>query len=434
MSMSKKIIAVIGASGNQGGSVVRALRASGQFHVRALTRNPGKHRELGDEVVEADLSRPETLRIAFEGAYGVFVVTNFWEPGTDEWAQGMAAVNAAKAAGVEHFIWSTLPNVEMISCGAFDVPHFTYKARVDELVRQAGFAHHTFVVAPFFYQNLNGMLAAQSRPDGSAVWTLPIDPTVKAMHMGDITELGAVVAGAFSNPAAAGNGQFLPLVGDHLSFDDIVNTLQRQGHKVAFNQVPASVFSTFFDGAAELAQMFAYFEKHTYLGANHERQIRLAAEIAGKPATDFATWAKTSFSMPAAAKATDNADTQAIRQQLQRYEKALNASDAEAVMELYTIDAVFMPQHAPALVGRAAVRAGYEQVFATIKLDVRFDIHEIEEAGEWAWARTSSSGRTKILAAGVEVTEGNNELFIFRRENGSWKIHRYLFSTNQPRA
>jgi uncharacterized protein YbjT (DUF2867 family) len=304
MSTSKKIIAVIGATGNQGGSVVRALQEGRQFHVRALTRNPGKHHELGDEVVEADLSRPETLRVALEGAYGVFAVTNFWETGTDEWAQGMAAIDAAKVAGVEHFIWSTLPNVEKISGGAFDVPHFTGKARVDELVKQAGFAHHTFVVAPFFYQNLSGMLAPQLQPDGSAAWTLPIDPTVKAIHMGDITELGAVVAGAFSNPAAAGNGQVLPLVGDLLSFDDIVDTLKRQGHKVAFNQVPGGVFSTFFDGAAELAQMFAYFEKHTYLGSNHDRRIKLANEIAGKPATDFANWAKTSFSMPAASKPT----------------------------------------------------------------------------------------------------------------------------------
>jgi ketosteroid isomerase-like protein len=95
---------------------------------------------------------------------------------------------------------------------------------------------------------------------------------------------------------------------------------------------------------------------------------------------------------------------------------------------------VFMPQHAPALVGRDAVRAGYEQVFATIKLDVRFTIHEVEEVGTWAWARTSSAGRTRILAADAELAEGNNELFVFRREDGAWKIHRYLFSTNQPRA
>jgi ketosteroid isomerase-like protein len=123
-----------------------------------------------------------------------------------------------------------------------------------------------------------------------------------------------------------------------------------------------------------------------------------------------------------------------IQSVLRSYEAALNSSAVETILHLYGSEPVFMPQHAPALVGRDAVRAGYEQVFATIKLDVRFEIHEIEEAGDYAWVRTSSAGRTKILAAGVEVAEGNNELFIFRRENGAWKIHRYLFSTTQPRA
>ena len=117
---------------------------------------------------------------------------------------------------------------------------------------------------------------------------------------------------------------------------------------------------------------------------------------------------------------------------LKTYETALNANDIEAVLGLYGGDPVFMPQHAPAIVGRDAVRAGYKQVFDTIKLTIRFDIHEVQEAGEWAWARTSSAGRTRILSNGAEIAEGNNELFVFRRENGAWKIHRYLFSTNQP--
>src|SRR5688572_32116136 len=111
----RKLIAVIGATGQQGGGVVHALRAGGQFKVRALSRNPGKHRQLADEVVEADLNRPETLKAAFAGAHGVFLVTNFWEPGTDEIKQATAAIRAAKDAGVKHLIWSTLPNVEAIS-------------------------------------------------------------------------------------------------------------------------------------------------------------------------------------------------------------------------------------------------------------------------------------------------------------------------------
>src|SRR5947208_16208001 len=98
-SNRKKLIAVIGATGQQGGAVVRALQAQDQFTVRALTRKPREHRELAAEVVEADLDRPETLEAAFEGAHGVFLVTNFWEPGTDEQKQATAAVRAAKAAG-----------------------------------------------------------------------------------------------------------------------------------------------------------------------------------------------------------------------------------------------------------------------------------------------------------------------------------------------
>ena len=123
-----------------------------------------------------------------------------------------------------------------------------------------------------------------------------------------------------------------------------------------------------------------------------------------------------------------------IKELIKTYETALNANDLEKILALYGSEPVFMPQHAPALVGRDAVRAGYKQVFETLKLNIRFEVYEIEEAGDWAWARTSSAGRTRILAAGVEVTEGNNELFIFRREGGEWRIHRYLFSTNQPRA
>ena len=119
---------------------------------------------------------------------------------------------------------------------------------------------------------------------------------------------------------------------------------------------------------------------------------------------------------------------------LKAYEKALNTNDLESILALYGPSPVFMPQHEPALVGRDAVRAGYRQVFDTIKLNVAFDIHEIEIVGDTAWARTSSAGRTRILGPGIEVAEGNNELFIFKRENGDWKIHRYLFSTTQPRA
>src|SRR5260370_8171412 len=125
----EKLIAVIGATGHQGGAVVHALQASGQFKVRALSRNPVKHRDLADEVVEADLNRPDTLQPAFAGAHGVFLVTSSWLEGTDEFAQGTAAGRAAKAAGVKHFIWSTLPDVKAIRRRKFHVPHLSVNAQ-----------------------------------------------------------------------------------------------------------------------------------------------------------------------------------------------------------------------------------------------------------------------------------------------------------------
>src|SRR5467141_5039016 len=291
----KKLIAVFGATGQQGGGVVHALQAGSQFKVRALSRNPGKHRELADEAVEADLNRPETLKAALEGAHGVFLVTNFRESGADEVKQATAAVRAAKDAGVQHFVWSTLPNVEAISGGKFEVPHFTGKAKVDRIVKEAGFPHHTFVIAPGYYQNFVGFLAPQKQADGSVGWSLPLDPDVRCLHMGDIRELGNIVAGAFAHPDEAGNGEYLPLVGDFMSFNEIIDTFNGQGHKFSFKQVPKEVFAGLFPGAAELTEMIGYWEVHTYLGSDSSAQIALANKIAGRQPTKFATWAQVNF-------------------------------------------------------------------------------------------------------------------------------------------
>ena len=301
MLNSKKLIAVVGASGHQGGAVVRALQASGRFKVRALTRNPARHPKLADEVVAADLNRPETLKAAFAGANGVFLVTNAWEAGQDESEQAVAAVNAAKDAGVQHFIWSTLTNVETISGGRIDVPHFTDKAKVERIVREAGFLHYTFVIAPFYYQNLLGPMAPQKQADGTVGWVLPIDPERRVIHMGDITELGRIVAGAFAQPELAGHGEHLPLVGDFLSFNEMIATLNRQGHKFSFKQVPGDVFAGWFPAAKDIAAMLAYFEAHTYLGSDSRDAIALAKKIGGQQPTSFAAWAKAKFSLPAAA-------------------------------------------------------------------------------------------------------------------------------------
>lgn len=301
MSNTKKVIAVVGATGQQGGAVVRALKAIGQFKVRALTRDPTKQPQLADEVVAADLDRPETLKAAFAGVHGVFLVTNAWEAHGNEFKQALAAVDAAKDAGVQHLIWSTLPNVETISGGRIDVPHFTDKAKIESVVKEAGFPYHTFVIAPFYYQNLLGAMTPQKQADGTEGWALPLDPEQRVIHMGDITEIGDIVAGAFAQPDLAGHGEHLPLVGDFLSFNEIIATLNRQGHKFSFTQVPREAFASWFPGAGEVAAMLAYFEAHTYLGSNPRDAIALANQVAGQQPTSFSAWAKANFATPAAA-------------------------------------------------------------------------------------------------------------------------------------
>ncbi len=287
--MSKQIIAVIGATGSQGKGVVDELVRQGTFQVRAITRNPESYTGPAHEAVKADLDDMASLKNAFKNAYGAFVVTNFWA-GADELAQGKNAIEAAKMAGVQHLIWSTLPNVESISKGEFDVPHFTMKAKVDELVKQAGFKYHTFVQPPFYYQNLIGMLGPQPKADGATGWTLPLDPSKKVIHMSDINDLGKVVAGAFSIPAAVGNGSYLSLATELNSFNDILAAFKANGKEYSFTQVPGEMFSTFFEGAKELAAMFGYFEKYTYMGPNATAQIDLAKQTANGEFVSLKQW------------------------------------------------------------------------------------------------------------------------------------------------
>lgn len=289
--MEKKIIAVVGATGLQGKGVVNALIKDGTTKVRAVTRNPDKYQGKADEIVKGDLTNLESLTNAFKGAHGVFVVTNFWE-GADELAQGSTAVEAAIKANVNHFIWSTLPNVEEISNSQFDVPHFTGKAKVDELVKNAGFANYTFVQPPFYFQNLTGQLAAQQQHDGSIGWILPIDPSKKVIHMADINDLGKVVAGAFLNPQKVGDGSYLSLATELISFNDVLAAFKENGKEFSFNQVPGDVFSGFFEGAGEITQMLAYFEAHTYMGENADERIQLAKEIATEDFTSLNDWIK----------------------------------------------------------------------------------------------------------------------------------------------
>jgi hypothetical protein len=123
----------------------------------------------------------------------------------------------------------------------------------------------------------------------------------RVIHMGDITELGRIVVGAFKQPELAGHGEHLPLVGDFMSFNEIGATLNRRGHKFSFKQVPREVFAAWFPGAAEIAAMLAYFEAHTYLGTDSREAIALANTVGGLQPTKLAAWAQSNFKVSTAA-------------------------------------------------------------------------------------------------------------------------------------
>ena len=128
-----------------------------------------------------------------------------------------------------------------------------------------------------------------------------------------------------------------------------------------------------------------------------------------------------------------NTDEQAVATALKTYERALNASDTNACMEVYASDGVFMPQNSPSSVGIDAVRRAYDAVFAAIKPTVEFEVAEIRQlAPDWVLARTNSAGKVTIHATGQESPEANQELFLFQKVQGAWRIARYCFSTTNP--
>ncbi len=118
----------------------------------------------------------------------------------------------------------------------------------------------------------------------------------------------------------------------------------------------------------------------------------------------------------------------AIEKLLFSYRDALNASDTGKVLSLYTADGVFMPSNAPTSVGHEQVKTAYDFVFKSIQLKIEFFIDEIKIQGDFAFARTTSKGATLIHATGQTVPEENRELFVLRKENGLWKIDRYMFN------
>jgi uncharacterized protein (TIGR02246 family) len=137
--------------------------------------------------------------------------------------------------------------------------------------------------------------------------------------------------------------------------------------------------------------------------------------------------------LPLPDAAAEDART-AIESLLNRYQERLSNNDIDGILDLYSANPVFIPEHAPPSVGRDAVRKAYEWVFATLKLRGQFAFHDVEVIGNTAWVRTTSSGHFRVVANGAEGDVANSELFVLKLEGGTWKIHRYIFTSSAPPA
>ncbi len=271
-----KIIAVVGATGAQGGGLVRAILddPEGGFAVRAITRNPNSDNartvaDLGAEVVQADLDDEASLRQAFEGVYGAYCVTNFWEHFSPdkEIAQARSLAAAAKAAGLEHVIWSTLEDTRNwlpldddrmpVLMDRFNVPHFDAKGEANAAFAEAG-VPTTYLLTSFYWDNLIHFgMEPQRGEDGSLVFALPMgDRKLPGMAVQDI---GRCAYGIFRE-GTQHVGATVGIAGEHLTGSQMAAALSdAMGEPVSHYAVPFDEYRSFdFPGADDLGNMFQF--------------------------------------------------------------------------------------------------------------------------------------------------------------------------------
>jgi uncharacterized protein YbjT (DUF2867 family) len=272
----KKIIAVVGATGAQGGGLVRAILAdrNGGFGVRALTRKPDSEKaqalkNAGAEVVTADVDDPASVRRAFTGAYGAFCLTNYWEHFSPEreLTQARNQAQAAKDAGLQHVIWSTLEDTRRwvpleddrmpTLMGKYKVPHFDAKGEADGIFRELG-VPTTFLLTAFYWENLIFFGAGPQRgPDGVLAITFPLDD--KPLPSIAVEDIGKCAYGIFKRGREFIN-RTVAIAGEHLTGAEMARQLtQALGQEVRYNNVPPEVYRSFgFPGADDLGNMFQF--------------------------------------------------------------------------------------------------------------------------------------------------------------------------------
>lgn len=303
----KKVIAVVGATGAQGGGLVRAILAdpAGGFIARAIVRDPQSDKAralaaLGAEVVAGDIDDEAALTRALQGAWGAYFVTFFWAHFSPEKEGAEAAImaRAAKAANVHHVIWSTLEDTRLLVplsstamptlMGKYKVPHFDAKGESNHFFTDLG-VPTTFLLTSFYWDNMIYFgMNPKPGPDGVLGITLPMGSTKLAGIASE--DIGACAYGIFKRGDSM-IGKTVGIAGDHTSGAEMAATLTKAlGREVRYNEVSPEAYRGFgFPGAEDLGNMFQYYRDFPgpFLAARS-----LAESRAFNPKLqDFATWA-----------------------------------------------------------------------------------------------------------------------------------------------
>jgi len=277
-----KTVLVSGATGQQGGAVARELLKKG-FAVRALTRNPesDKAKELaalGADVVKGDLNDEASLKPALTGVWGAFAVQNTWEAGVEgEEEQGKRFAKAAKDAGVQHFVYTSVGSAHEKT----GIPHFDNKFRVEETVKGLGFPSYVILRPVFFFENWLSPWFKPYIDQGSVA--VAMKPETK-LQMIAVEDIGRYGAWAFEN-AEKLNGREIDIAGDTLTMPETAKVISDvSGKQVGFFQVPIEEVRK---ASEDFALMLEWFDRKGY-----SADITKASEEAGIAPTPFAEWAK----------------------------------------------------------------------------------------------------------------------------------------------
>ena len=292
----KKIITIFGATGAQGGGLARAILQdkNSEFAVRAVTRDPQSEkakalRDLGAEIVTADLGHPESILKAVEGAHGAFCVTFFWAHYSpeQEGAEAKSMAEAAKTAGVKHVIWSTLEDTRLkvplhddrmpTLMGKYKVPHFDGKGESNHFFTDSGVST-TFLLTTFYWENMLYFgMGPKKGADGVLAITFPMgDKKLSGIAAEDI---GKCAYGIFKKGESM-IGKTIGISGEHISCKDMAAALTKAlDQEVRYNKVTPEMYRNFgFPGAEDLGNMFQYYQEFD-TAFSDARDIKVAKEL-----------------------------------------------------------------------------------------------------------------------------------------------------------